>query len=104
MTTTTTYPTLRAAYYVNWTDIAIDCMLTDAEVEQATAALGEYTTWGDADLTLVSTEVVYNVLCDISRSRPQRTEEDYQTAVRMLTAYHFLTEGAAYVNLEVEAA
>lgn len=100
MTTTSTHPTLRAAYYVDWQDVAANCALTDAEVEQATAACWQRFTRSDTDIYLVSTEVVYNVLCDISRARPQRTEEDYQTAVRILTAYYFLTKDAAYINLE----
>lgn len=98
MTTTSTHPTLRAAYYVDWADITTALALTEDEIEKANIAIGQHYTWGDAGLTLVSVEVVANFLhrtlwlplCNV-------TEQEFG---QMMATYNAITEGAAYINLE----
>lgn len=87
----TPHPTLRAVYYVNWTDIAAALALTDCEMEQADTALGQRFTWGDAGLTLADVAIVRDILDHII---------DPREAGAMLATFDTATEGAAYINLE----
>ncbi len=87
----TPHPTLRAVYYVNWTDLTTALALTDYEMEQADTALGQRFTWGDAGLTLAEVAVVRDTLTRILDPREVET---------MLNTFDAATEGAAFINLE----
>ena len=88
---TPTKPTLRAVYYVNWTDLTTALALTDYEMEQADTALSQRFTWGDAGLTLAEVAVVRNTLTRIL---------DPREVEAMLTTFDAATKGAAFINLE----
>lgn len=98
MTTTSTRPTLRAAYYVDWADITTALALTEDEIEKANIACWQRFTRSDAEICLVSVEVVANILhrtlwlplCNV-------TEQEFG---QMMATYNAITEGAAYINLE----
>ena len=90
---TPTQPTLRAAYYVPWSEVAVACNLTHEEWCEVEAILEHHYTWGDADLTLADVAVVREMLTQALPTRPP---------VALLTAYDTATEGAAYLNLEAE--
>jgi len=88
-----TKPTLRAAYYVPWAEVALACGLTHEECGEVEAILEHHYTWGDADVTLADVAVVRELLTQALPTRPP---------VALLTAYDTVTEGAAYINLEAE--
>ncbi len=84
----TPHPTLRAVYYVNWTDIAAALALTDCEMEQADTPLGQRFTWGDAGLTLADVAIVRDILTDalmeigVLQATETPTSADAQLALR----------------------
>ena len=100
MTTTSTRPTLRAAYYVNWLDVVAACGLTPVQREDMEAILDHFYTWGDAEITLADVGVVQDALREIMRTHASHGEDSYQEAIQISLAYMHATEGAVYVNLE----